>query len=60
MPLWLVFMALGVVALCAAYYLPLPPPFKSVCMFFGIVLLVLGSAMLLVVILRLAGVTVPG
>lgn len=59
MPLWLLFIALGVVALCAAYYLPLPPPVGAVCKFFGIVLLIFGAAMLLVVLLAMAGVRLP-
>jgi threonine/homoserine efflux transporter RhtA len=44
MPEWLVLIVIGVILICAAYYLSMPPEIKSVCRFGGIVALILGVA----------------
>lgn len=43
MPGWLLLLAIGVVLVCAAYYLEMPPPVKNVLTFFGIVCLIFGA-----------------
>jgi hypothetical protein len=52
MPLVLVLIILGIILICAAYYLPMPPPLHSLCMFLGVALVIIGIVVLLYDLLK--------
>lgn len=60
MPNWLALILIGIIVVCAAYYVVLPPPIKSVLMFIGVALLIVGAILFAVALLALAGVRLPG
>lgn len=60
MPAWLLLVAVGIVLVCAGYYLTMPPPVKNTLIFVGIVCLIFGALMFAVAILAMMGAHLPG
>lgn len=55
MPLFVILIVLGVILICAAYYLTMPPEIAGVCKFGGIVCLIFGVVLAIYVLLFAGG-----
>lgn len=55
MPLSIVLIIVGILLVCAAYYLTMPPPVHGLCMFLGVAAILIGVALLVWDLLAGAG-----